>query len=73
MMARHLARVHAGGGGAAGSRQVHRHHAQAEALDALAQVVQLAALGVERAADVGGAVDAGGDRELEDSGLARQD
>ncbi len=65
MMARHLARMHAGGRGLAGGRQVDRDHAQAQLLEALAQEGQLAALGVEGARDIGRAFAAGRDRELE--------
>ena len=63
MVARHLARVHAGRRRLARGREVHRDHAQAELLQALAQVEQLAALGVEGAGHVGGAHAAGGDGE----------
>ena len=65
VVARHLARVHAGRRRLARGREVDRDHAQAELFQALAQEEQLAALGVEGAGDVGGAPAAGGDREVE--------
>ena len=71
VVARHLARRHAGGGRLAGGREVHRHHAQAELLQAQPQVVQLAALGVEGAGDVGGAARGRGHREVQHGGGAR--
>ena len=66
MVARHLARMHARGRGLARGREVDGDDAQAALFQALADVEELAALGVEGAGDVGRAGAARGDRELED-------
>jgi hypothetical protein len=68
VVARHFARVHAGRRGLAGGGQVHRDHPQAALLQALLEEEQFAALGVEGAGDVGGAVDGGAGWEFEDLG-----
>ena len=64
MMARDLARVHAGRRWPARGREVDRHDAHAELLEALAQVEKFASLGVESACDIGGTQAARGNREV---------
>ena len=67
MVARHLARVHAGRRRLARGGQVHRDDAQAQLVEALAQEEQLARLGVEGADHIGGTARAGGDGKIEES------
>src|SRR6185436_12831410 len=66
MMPRHLARVDHRGRRLPGGREIHRDRANPKLLQAVAQEVQLSALGVERARDVRGAADGGGYRQLHD-------
>ena len=65
MMARNFARVHARRRGPATGRQIHRYNTQTEFFQTLANIEELAALGVKGACNVSGSPAGGGHRKLQ--------